>query len=42
MLENVSYFFRAVQNGLVQHYALAMVIGLFLLIATGSWVLHLY
>jgi len=32
-LENLSYVFRAVQNGLVQHYALAMFIGVFLLIA---------
>ncbi|HET7291394.1 MAG TPA: NADH-quinone oxidoreductase subunit L [Vicinamibacteria bacterium] len=33
VLENLSYVFRAVQNGLVQHYALAMFIGVFLLIA---------
>jgi hypothetical protein len=32
-LENLSYVFRAVQNGLLQHYALAMFIGVFLLIA---------
>jgi NADH-quinone oxidoreductase subunit L len=32
-LENLSYVFRAVQNGLVQHYALAMFVGVFLLIA---------
>jgi len=32
ILENLSYVFRAVQNGLVQHYALAMFIGVFLLI----------
>ena len=29
---NLSYAFRAVQNGLVQHYALSMLIGIFLLI----------
>ncbi len=33
VLENLSYVFRAVQNGLVQNYALAMFIGIFLLIA---------
>jgi NADH-quinone oxidoreductase subunit L len=32
VLENMSYVFRAVQNGLVQQYALAMFIGVFLLI----------
>ncbi len=32
ILENLSYVFRAVQNGLVQHYALAMFIGVFVLI----------
>ncbi len=32
ILDNLSYVFRAVQNGLVQHYALAMLIGVFLLI----------
>ena len=30
VLDNVSYVFRAVQNGLVQHYALSMLIGVFL------------
>ena len=29
VLDNLSYVFRAVQNGLVQHYALAMLIGVF-------------
>lgn len=41
-LENLSFLFRAVQNGLVQQYALAMLIGLFLLFASGRWVLGLY
>jgi hypothetical protein len=31
-----------VQNGLVQHYALGMLIGLFLLIAAGRFLLGLY
>ena len=42
VLDNTSYAFRAVQNGLVQHYALSMLIGLFLLIAAGRFVLGLY
>ncbi len=42
VLDNMSYAFRAVQNGLVQHYALSMLIGLFLLIAAGRFVLGLY
>ena len=42
VLDNLSYAFRAVQNGLVQHYALSMLIGLFLLIAAGRFVLGLY
>jgi NADH-quinone oxidoreductase subunit L len=42
ILDNLSYAFRAVQNGLVQHYALGMLIGLFLLIAAGRFVLGLY
>jgi hypothetical protein len=42
LLDNLSYAFRAVQNGLVQHYALSMLIGLFLLIAAGRFVLALY
>jgi NADH-quinone oxidoreductase subunit L len=42
VLDNLSYAFRSVQNGLVQHYALSMLIGLFLLIAAGRFVLGLY
>ena len=42
LLDNTSYAFRAVQDGLVQHYALSMLIGLFLLIAAGRFVLGLY
>jgi NADH-quinone oxidoreductase subunit L len=42
LLDNLSYAFRAVQNGQVQHYALGMMIGLFLLIAAGRFVLGLY
>jgi NADH-quinone oxidoreductase subunit L len=42
VLENLSYAFRSVQDGLVQHYALGMLIGLFLLIAAGRFVLGLY
>jgi hypothetical protein len=40
--DNLSYALRAVQNGLVQHYALGMMIGLFLLIAAGRFLLGLY
>jgi NADH-quinone oxidoreductase subunit L len=42
VLDNVSYLFRAVQNGLVQHYALVMLIGIFLMIGAGRYVLGLY
>ena len=42
LLDNLSYVFRAVQNGLVQSYALSMLIGVFLLIAAGRWLLGLY
>jgi NADH-quinone oxidoreductase subunit L len=42
LLDNLSYAFRAVQNGLVQHYALGMLIGLFLLIFAGRFLLGLY
>ena len=42
LLDNLSYVFRAVQNGLVQSYALGMLIGVFLLIAAGHWILGLY
>jgi NADH-quinone oxidoreductase subunit L len=42
VLTNSSYVFRAVQNGLVQQYALAMLIGVFLLIGAGGFLLGLY
>jgi NADH-quinone oxidoreductase subunit L len=42
LLDNLSYLFRAVQDGLVQHYALSMLIGVFLLLAAGRFVLGLY
>ena len=42
LLDNLSYALRALQNGLVQHYALSMMIGLFLLIFAGRFVLGLY
>jgi NADH-quinone oxidoreductase subunit L len=42
VLDNASYVFRAMQNGLVQHYALAMLIGVFLLIGAGGLLLRLY
>jgi NADH-quinone oxidoreductase subunit L len=42
VLDNLSYAFRAVQNGLVQSYVLSMLIGLFLLIAAGRFLLGLY
>ena len=42
VLDNFSYLFRAVQNGLVQHYALVMLIGIFLMIGAGRYVLGLY
>jgi NADH-quinone oxidoreductase subunit L len=42
LLDNLSYVFRAVQNGLVQNYALSMLIGIFLLIAAGRFLLGLY
>jgi NADH-quinone oxidoreductase subunit L len=42
VLDNFSYLFRAVQNGLVQHYAFAMLVGVLLIIASGHWVLDLY
>jgi NADH-quinone oxidoreductase subunit L len=42
VLANGSYVFRAVQNGLVQQYALAMLIGVFLLIGAGGFLLGLY
>ncbi len=43
VLDSLSYVFRAVQNGRVQHYALAMLIGFFVLIAlTGRFVIGLH
>jgi NADH-quinone oxidoreductase subunit L len=42
LLDGTSYVFRAVQDGLVQHYALSMLIGIFLMIAAGRFVLGLY
>jgi NADH-quinone oxidoreductase subunit L len=42
VLDNLSYVFRAVQNGLVQHYALNAILGLFLLIAAGRFLFGLY
>ena len=42
VLDNLSYVFRAVQNGLVQHYALSMLIGIFMMIVAGRWLLGLY
>jgi NADH-quinone oxidoreductase subunit L len=42
ILDNMSYLFRAVQNGLVQTYALAMIMGILVLIGAGSWLLGLY
>ena len=43
ILDNLSYLFRAVQNGQVQSYALSALIGLFLLIGlVGRYMLGLY
>jgi NADH-quinone oxidoreductase subunit L len=42
VLDNASYVARAVQNGLVQNYALSMLVGVFLLIAAGRFLLGLY
>jgi len=42
VLDNLSYALRALQDGLVQHSALSMLIGLFLLIAAGRFLLGLY
>ena len=42
VLDSGSYVFRSVQNGLVQHYALAMLIGVFLIIGAGRFLLGLY
>jgi NADH-quinone oxidoreductase subunit L len=42
VMDNLSYVFRAVQNGLVQSYALSALTLLFLLIAAGRYLLGLY
>jgi NADH-quinone oxidoreductase subunit L len=42
LLDNLSYAFRAAQNGLVQSYALSMLIGVFLLFWAGHALLGLY
>jgi hypothetical protein len=42
LLDNLSYAFRSIQNGLVQQYALGMLIGLFLLIFAGRFLLGWY
>jgi NADH-quinone oxidoreductase subunit L len=42
LLDNLSYLVRGVQNGLVQSYALSMLVGFFLLIAAGRYLLGLY
>ncbi len=38
LLDSLSYVFRAAQNGLVQHYALAMLIGLLFLIGAAKYI----
>jgi NADH-quinone oxidoreductase subunit L len=38
IFDNLSYLFRAVQNGLVQHYALATLIGILVLLGLGRWI----
>jgi NADH-quinone oxidoreductase subunit L len=42
IFDNLSYVFRAVQNGLVQSYALSALTLLFFLIAAGRYLLGLY
>ena len=42
VLDNGSYLLRALQNGLVQHYALSALIGDFLMIWAGRFLLRLY
>jgi NADH-quinone oxidoreductase subunit L len=37
VLDNGSYVLRSAQNGLIQHYALAMFIGLFFMIGVFGW-----
>jgi NADH:ubiquinone oxidoreductase subunit 5 (subunit L)/multisubunit Na+/H+ antiporter MnhA subunit len=36
LLDNLSYVFRSLQNGLVQHYALSMLIIILFMIGIGS------
>ena len=36
LFDNLSYVFRAVQNGLVQHYALVMLIAVLFLVGIGG------
>ena len=38
ILDNFSYVFRALQNGLVQHYAWAMLVGVLLMIGAASFI----
>ncbi|HLA79587.1 MAG TPA: NADH-quinone oxidoreductase subunit L [Vicinamibacteria bacterium] len=42
VLDAASYAFRAVQSGQIQSYALAMLIGVFLIIGAGRFLLGLY
>jgi NADH-quinone oxidoreductase subunit L len=42
VLDSGSYIFRAVQNGLIQQYALVMLMGVFLIIFAGRFVFGLY
>jgi NADH-quinone oxidoreductase subunit L len=42
ILDHGSYVLRGLQNGLVQHYALSALIGVFLMIAAGRYLLSLY
>ena len=42
VLDNMSYAVRSLQDGLVQHYALSMLVGFFVLIAAGRFLLGLY
>jgi len=42
ILDHGSYVLRGLQNGLVQHYALSALIGVFLMIAAGRYLLGLY
>jgi hypothetical protein len=40
VFDNLSYVFRSLQNGLIQHYALSMLIIFLLMVGIGSrWVL---